>query len=309
LIEKEEANPNPKPIFGICLGNQLLGLAAGAQTYKLKFGNRGHNQPCVDEQFSGRCHLTMQNHGYAIDVATLPPQWKQYFYNANDNTNEGIFHTTKPFFSVQFHPEAKGGPVETEYLFDYFLSLVRGQKFDHPLNKKFPNAPIKRESVTKVLLLGSGGLSIGQAGEFDYSGSQAIKAMKEEGIRTILINPNIATVQTTPGLADRVYFLPITPEFVTKVIEIEKPDGILLQFGGQTALNCGVSLYKSGTLADYGVKVLGTPVDTIITTEDREMFANAVKEIGEYVAPSAAVTNVEDAITAAEVIVIRFHNF
>jgi carbamoyl-phosphate synthase/aspartate carbamoyltransferase/dihydroorotase len=300
LLEKEEANPTPKPIFGICLGNQLLGLAAGAKTYKLKFGNRGHNQPCVDEQFSGRCHLTMQNHGYAIDVATLPPQWKQYFYNANDKTNEGIFHTTKPFFSVQFHPEAKGGPVETEYLFDYFLSLVRGQKFDHPLNKKFPNAPTKRESVTKVLLLGSGGLSIGQAGEFDYSGSQAIKAMKEEGIRTILINPNIATVQTTPGLADRVYFLPITPEFVKKVIEIEKPDGILLQFGGQTALNCGVSLYKSGTLADYGVKVLGTPVDTIITTEDRELFANAVKEISEFVAPSAAVTNVEDAIVAAE---------
>src|SRR5574344_365582 len=126
--------------------------------------------------------------------------------------------------------------------------------------------------MKKVLLLGSGALKIGQAGEFDYSGSQALKAMREEGIETILINPNIATIQTSEGVADKVYFLPITPYFVTKIIEKECPDGILLAFGGQTALNCGTELYKNGTLNKYGVQVLGTSVDAIMVTEDRDLF-------------------------------------
>lgn len=126
--------------------------------------------------------------------------------------------------------------------------------------------------MKKVLLLGSGALKIGQAGEFDYSGSQALKAMREEGIETVLINPNIATIQTSEGVADRVYFLPITPEFVEKVIEKERPDSILLAFGGQTALNCGTQLYLDGTLEKYGVKVLGTSVEAIMITEDRDLF-------------------------------------
>jgi hypothetical protein len=125
------------------------------------------------------------------------------------------------------------------------------------------------QSVHKVLLLGSGALKIGQAGEFDYSGSQALKALREEGVKTILINPNIATVQTSSGMADSVYFLPVTPEYVEKVIQKEKPDGILLSFGGQTALNCGVALEHSGVLAKHGVRVLGTPVAAIEDTEDR----------------------------------------
>ena len=133
--------------------------------------------------------------------------------------------------------------------------------------------------IAKVLLLGSGALKIGEAGEFDYSGSQALKALREEGIYSVLINPNIATVQTSEGVADKIYYLPVTPEFVEQVIEKERPDGILLSFGGQTALNCGVALYKSGVLEKYNVQVLGTPVQAIIDTEDREIFPGKLAEI------------------------------
>src|SRR5690554_1253788 len=134
------------------------------------------------------------------------------------------------------------------------------------------------KSIKKVVLLGSGALKIGQAGEFDYSGSQALKAMREEGIETVLINPNIATIQTSEGVADTVYFLPITPYFVEKVIEKERPDGILLAFGGQTALNCGTELYTNGTLDKYGVRVLGTTVEAIMITEDRDLFVRKLDE-------------------------------
>ncbi len=151
----------------------------------------------------------------------------------------------------------------------------------------------------KVLILGSGGLSIGQAGEFDYSGSQAIKALKEEGIATVLVNPNIATIQTSEGLADRVYFLPVDAQFVAKVIDRERPDGILLSFGGQTALNCGVELYRKGILAKYKCRVLGTPVETIICSEDREMFRHKIEEIGAKTPKSFACTTVEQALEAA----------
>ncbi|KAI9335276.1 large subunit of carbamoyl-phosphate synthase [Obelidium mucronatum] len=152
----------------------------------------------------------------------------------------------------------------------------------------------------KVLIVGSGGLSIGQAGEFDYSGSQAIKALKEEGVHTILINPNIATVQTGKGLANKVYFLPVNPEYIEFVIERERPDGILLTFGGQSALNCGIALEKSGALKKWNVKVLGTPIRTLELTEDRDLFAKALKEIDIPVAESVAVETVDDAIAAAE---------
>ncbi len=154
--------------------------------------------------------------------------------------------------------------------------------------------------IKKVLLLGSGALKIGEAGEFDYSGSQALKAMKEEGIETILINPNIATVQTSEGVADRIYFLPVTAYFVEKVIRKERPQGILLAFGGQTALNCGVELYKKGILKKYNVEVLGTPVQAIMDTEDRELFVEKLDEINVRTIKSTAVENVEDAVTAAQ---------
>ncbi len=154
--------------------------------------------------------------------------------------------------------------------------------------------------IKKVLILGSGALKIGEAGEFDYSGSQALKAMREEGIETVLINPNIATVQTSEGIADKIYFLPVTPYFVEKVIAKEQPQGILLAFGGQTALNCGVQLFEKGILDKYNLKVLGTPVQAIIDTEDRECFNNKMEEIGVKIIRSHAVESIEDARKAAE---------
>lgn len=155
------------------------------------------------------------------------------------------------------------------------------------------------KTIKKVLLLGSGALKIGEAGEFDYSGSQALKAMKEEGIETILINPNIATVQTSEGIADKIYFLPVTPFFVEEVIKKERPQGILLAFGGQTALNCGVAIYKAGILEKYDVQVLGTPIRAIMDTEDRELFVNKLDEINVKTIKSHAVENIEDAVEAA----------
>jgi len=292
----------PKPIFGICLGNQLLALAAGAKTYKLKYGNRGMNQPCVDLR-TGRCYITPQNHGYAVDATSLPEFWKPLFLNANDLTNEGIVHASKPFFSVQFHPEASGGPTDTGFLFEKFVGHVR--KIPQPLVLQ-DGLAYERKTYKKVLLVGSGGLSIGQAGEFDYSGSQCIKALKEEDIEVILINPNIATVQTgqetgdkQSRAADRVYFLPIKPEVVMDIIYKEKPDGIIVSMGGQTALNVGVELWKTGQLQKAGVEVLGTQIPVIEATEDREIFSQKLKEIGETIALSYSATNVDEALKMA----------
>ncbi|ORZ05810.1 hypothetical protein BCR42DRAFT_456687 [Absidia repens] len=294
-----------KPIFGICLGHQLLALAAGAKTMKMKYGNRGHNIPCTN-LLSGRCYITSQNHGYAVDAESLPSDFQELFVNANDGSNEGIIHKTLPIFSVQFHPESTPGPRDTEFLFDVFINTVKTCVDENKLVPvEMPGGKIEdniaknpRVHVKKVLVLGSGGLSIGQAGEFDYSGSQAIKALKEEGIYTILINPNIATIQTSKGLADKVYFLPVTPEYVRKVIKFEKPDGIYVTFGGQTALNVGIQLKDE--FESLGVKVLGTQIDTVITTEDRDLFAQALYEINEKCAPSASAVNHEEALAAAK---------
>uniref|UniRef100_A0A8C3IB60 Carbamoyl-phosphate synthetase 2, aspartate transcarbamylase, and dihydroorotase n=1 Tax=Chrysemys picta bellii TaxID=8478 RepID=A0A8C3IB60_CHRPI len=304
------AEPQPKPVFGICLGHQLLALAIGAQTYKMKYGNRGHNQPCIHEA-SQRCFITSQNHGFAVEPGSLPPGWAVLFTNANDHSNEGLVHHTQPFFSVQFHPEHRAGPTDLVGLFDIFLETVRDlsagsqncrtvrERLREGLAYKEPPADGDVARPRKVLILGSGGLSIGQAGEFDYSGSQAIKALKEENIQTVLINPNIATVQTSKGLADKVYFLPLTPEYVTQVIKNERPDGILLTFGGQTALNCGVALTQGGVLARYRVRVLGTPMASIEMTEDRKVFVEKMEEIDEHVAPSEAASSLEQAQAAA----------
>jgi carbamoyl-phosphate synthase/aspartate carbamoyltransferase len=293
------------PIFGICLGHQLLARAAGAETLKMKFGNRGHNIPCTNV-LSGKCYITSQNHGYAVNADTLPKGWDELFINANDHSNEGIRHANRPYFSVQFHPESAPGPRDTEFLFDTFITTITDvindpSKMQQPV--KFPggdaaeNAALHpKVDVKKVLVLGSGGLSIGQAGEFDYSGSQAIKALKEEGIYTILINPNIATIQTSKGLADKVYFLPVNAEFVRKVIKQERPDAIYCTFGGQTALSVGIQLKDE--FEELGVKVLGTPIDTIITTEDRELFARSMDSIGAPCAKSKSANNYEEAMEA-----------
>ena len=295
------------PIFAICLGHQLLARAAGAKTEKMKFGNRGHNIPCTN-RFSGRCYITSQNHGYAVDTGTLPAGWEELFVNANDGTNEGIRHRSRPFFSVQFHPESTPGPRDTEFLFDVFIDAINrcaksstalACPVDIPGGDIEDNRAIHpRLKPQKVLILGSGGLSIGQAGEFDYSGSQAIKALKEEGIYTILINPNIATIQTSRGLADKVYFLPVNADSVRKVIKHERPDSIYVTFGGQTALQVGIALKDE--FADLGVDVLGTPIGTIITTEDREKFARSMEQINEKCAKSASASSKDEAARVVE---------
>ena len=158
---------------------------------------------------------------------------------------------------------------------------------------------MKYNDIKKVLLLGSGALKIGEAGEFDYSGSQALKALREEGVENVLINPNIAMVQTSEGVADHIYFLPVQPYFVERVIEKERPDGIRLSFGGQTALNCVVELYKSGVIEKYCGRVLGTPVQAIMDTEDRELFVERLNEIDVKTITSAACENLEQALEEA----------
>lgn len=318
------------PLFGICMGNLLVGKAAGAPSFKLPFGNRGQNQPVLNTQ-TNEVFITTQNHGYAINGRALPAEWEQLFINCNDDTNEGIIHRTKPYFTAQFHPEAKGGPEDTGFMFEAFLRSIKSMSKErvvfHTGRGSVAAPPSKSERggvssaglygmdraaaktrarVRKVLVLGSGGLSIGQAGEFDYSGSQAIKALKEQNVETVLINPNIASVQTnevdhrSTYQADHVYFLPLTASYVEQVIAKELPDGIIVSMGGQTALNLGVALDEAGVFERHDVRVLGSPVSTIRTAEDRDLFSAALEEIGEKMAPSVAVTSVKDAIKAAK---------
>ena len=294
-----------KPLFGICLGHQILSLAAGATIYKMKFGNRAHNIP-VRFKDGKRCLITSQNHGFGVDLSSISHDWQSLFTNANDDSNEGIIHNSLPYYSVQFHPEAKAGPEDAGFLFDIFRHSIDKENIDiNSMIKQnlFYNADLKPyKQYKKVLVLGSGGLSIGQAGEFDYSGSQAIKAYKESGLTTILINPNIATIQTSPGLADKVYSLPVTVRYVTEVIERERPDCIALSFGGQTGLNTGIQLYESGVLKKYNVDVLGTSVSSIKSAEDRQLFKDVLNDIGEKIAVSQIATTVDEAYQAADII-------
>ncbi|RTG89195.1 carbamoyl-phosphate synthase / aspartate carbamoyltransferase / dihydroorotase [Schistosoma bovis] len=268
-----------------------------------------------------------KNHGYAVDTKNIPDGWYELFRNKNDHSNEGLAHHIYPWMTVQFHPEHMAGPSDLEFLFDVFLNYIRssgGQSLSDHLTRHISYNQEEFERVLcskdnkprKVLLLGSGGLSIGQAGEFDYSGSQALKALREEGVQTLLINSNIATVQTTEGMADKIFLLPIAPDSVARVIKAERPDGLLIAFGGQTSLSCGLALTKvrssslisdlkgedsgaSNVLDLYNCRILGTSISAVEITEDRELFAIAMRAIGEKVAPANAATSVQDAVKVA----------
>jgi carbamoyl-phosphate synthase large subunit/carbamoyl-phosphate synthase small subunit len=304
ILDAEKNVDNKIPVFGICLGHQLLALVNGMKTEKLNPGNRGQNVP-VSLLNSPLAYITSQNHGYAVNQESIREngEWEELCVNLNDGSNEGIIHKTFPYFSVQFHPEARPGPLDTEFFFDIFKSIIceKGKTtLLSKINNKYgtKNFEVKENNKGTVLVLGSGGLSIGQAGEFDYSGSQALKSFTQIGCKTILLNPNIATIQT--DVADICYINPIHPETVENILKEHKVDYISISFGGQTALNCAIECDKMGLLEKYNVKVLGTSIDNINKSEDRHLFKNIIKEIGYKVPPSSVVTNVKEAIKIAE---------
>ena len=278
------------PLFGICLGHQIMGRAAGATTSRLPYGHHGANHPVKDLE-TGRVHITSQNHEFQVDAASLPPG--DFFVsqrNLNDGSVEGLGHRTLPAFSVQFHPEGCPGPQDNQHLYDRFLEMVRERR---PVLKAVGGA-VQAERPKKVLILGSGPIVIGQAAEFDYAGTQACKALREEGITTVLINSNPATIMTDEEVADRVYIEPLTVEAVERVIAREKPDALLPTLGGQTGLNLATELANAGVLDRHHVRLLGAGIETIRKAEDRQAFKDMLEKIGEPVPLSHVCGSIDE---------------
>jgi carbamoyl-phosphate synthase large subunit len=270
------------PLFGICLGHQILGRAAGATTSRLPFGHHGANHPVKDLE-TGLVHITSQNHEFQVDAASISTG--DLFVtqrNLNDGSVEGLGHRTLPAFSVQYHPEGCPGPQDNQHLYDRFLEMVRERR---PVLRAIGGA-VQSAKPKKVLILGSGPIVIGQAAEFDYAGTQACKALREEGIVTVLVNSNPATIMTDEEIADRVYLEPLTVESLERVIARERPDALLPTLGGQTGLNLATDLAKAGVLDRYQVRLLGAGIDTIRKAEDREAFKQMLQDIGEPVPTS-----------------------
>jgi carbamoyl-phosphate synthase large subunit len=287
------------PVLAICLGHQLVGQAAGGTTSRLPFGHHGGNHPVLDLT-SGDVSVTPQNHEFQVDAASIDSQsgWFISERNLNDDSVEGLRHRRLPVISVQYHPEGSPGPQDRQHLFDEFLGLCRTRRPAIP--KSPPALSAGDPTIRRVLVLGSGPIVIGQAAEFDYAGTQACRSLREEGLEVVLVNSNPATIMTDEEVADRVYLEPLTVEVVTKVIERERPDGLLAGLGGQTALNLAVALDEAGVLERFGVRVLGTPLEAVRDAEDRERFKRRMLAIGEPVPPSRTVNTVVEATAFAQ---------
>ena len=299
------------PILGICLGHQILGQAAGARTARLPFGHHGGNHPVRDSD-TGEVHITSQNHEYQVLADTLPAASGFHVnqLNLNDGSVEGMRHRDLPVLSVQYHPEGAPGPHDNQYVFDRFAAMIDGSLPPRagggqvggggatwPPTQPPPAGGGRSASARprKVLIIGSGPIVIGQAAEFDYAGTQACKALREEGIETVLVNSNPATIMTEPGVADHTYIEPLTVEVLERVIAQERPDGLLPTLGGQTGLNLAVQLHDAGVLERYDVRLLGTPLESIRKAEDREEFRQLLVDIGEPVIESRTVHTLEEA--------------
>ncbi|HEV2953020.1 MAG TPA: carbamoyl-phosphate synthase large subunit, partial [Candidatus Dormibacteraeota bacterium] len=241
---------------------------------------------------SGQVQITSQNHEFQVDAASMP---SGDFYvsqlNLNDGSVEGLAHRELPIFSVQYHPEGCPGPQDNQYLYDRFIDMIRAAR---PLSRAVAGgAPTERPR--KVLIIGSGPIVIGQAAEFDYAGTQACKSLREEGIKTVLVNSNPATIMTDEDVADAVYIEPLTVDVLTRILERERPDALLPTLGGQTGLNLAMDLARAGVLERLGVRLLGANLDTIRKAEDREAFKQMLQEIDEPVPPSRVCETVEEA--------------